>query len=319
MREYKGNLKENYEKLKVEDKKIQNCFVEKEPYIPSKELIEAVNLAIELRRPLLLEGEPGCGKTRLAYSLAYELGYPIFECYIRTDSIVKEFLYDFDALNRLYKLQEMKTLKEMSEEEINREKFIELKELGKAIELSSNGYPSIVLIDEIDKADIDFPNDLLLLLDRLQFKIPEIDKKYDAMKNNKGNDRKDNLPIFIITSNLNKELPKAFLRRCIFHYIEFPQKEELEDILKTHFEQNELLELDKEALNIFWNLTSKEEINWHKKPSTSEFIDWVKALKTKGIDIEGLKNKKVSEIPFLKNLLIKTNEDLKEVERNLDE
>lgn len=232
-REYQGQgneRNEEYEELKITKKKdnissdlpsekepkkdniLGDIPTKKEPYIASKNLAEAVNDALYLRRPLLLEGEPGCGKTRLAYSIAYELGYPLKECYIRSTSRAEELLYTYDNIQRLYDLQEGKfnqnqqeknqvnnseTTTNLSSETndiennpqdstntINRKKYVELGKLGEAIKLSAEeDIPSVVLIDEIDKADIDFPNDLLLVLDRLQFEIKEVKGwKFDALK-----------------------------------------------------------------------------------------------------------------------------------------
>ena len=218
-----------------------------EPYIATPELVDAVNVALYLRRPLLLEGEPGCGKTRLAYAIAHELGYPLYECYIRSTSRAQDLLYEYDAVRRLYELQEKKFRSEMSpvvtgvqgefkdsDLSLSREKYITLGDLGEAIKLSDkNNIPSVVLIDEIDKADIDFPNDLLLELDRLQFQVKEVPSmRFDALKDGKEGggreNRKDYLPLLIITSNREKELPAPFLRRCLFYFIDFPDPKTLE-------------------------------------------------------------------------------------------
>ncbi len=197
-------------------------------------MAEAVNDALYLRRPLLLEGEPGCGKTRLAYSIAYELGYPLKECYIRSTSRAEELLYTYDNIRRLYDLQEYRFLQgQLEEKDINnspqatnvieRKRYIELGKLGEAIELSDkNNIPSVVLVDEVDKADIDFPNDLLLVLDRLQFEVKEVKNlKYDALRGEEREDRKDVLPLIIITSNQEKELPKAFYVAVCFIILGF--------------------------------------------------------------------------------------------------
>ncbi|MCP4284690.1 MAG: MoxR family ATPase [Gammaproteobacteria bacterium] len=241
-------------------------------------LAEAVNDALYLRRPLLLEGDPGCGKTRLAYSVAYELGYPLKECYIRSTSRAQDLLYEYDAVRRLYDIQE--------KEHLPRREYVTLGELGRAIELAAHDRPSVVLIDEIDKADIDFPNDLLLELDRFTFKIKEVKEtrkgkeetwEINAMQGKDWKERKDLLPLVIITSNREKELPKAFLRRCLFYYIEFPDRAQLTRIFESHF-QKEISALFREALKQFWELRQDQRLNWRKKPSTSELLDWLRLL-----------------------------------------
>lgn len=227
-RRYAGKGKCNYQPL-------HGAWQEKEPYIASKELTDAVNTALYLRRPLLLEGDPGCGKTRLAYAVAYELGYPLYSCYVRSTSRARDLLYDYDALGRLYDIQEVKVAENPSKP-VEREKYVMLGELGTAIRESQKNIPSVVLIDEIDKADIDFPNDLLLELDRLQFQVKEAPQmRYDALQGKTKGERRDFLPLIIITSNREKELPKPFLRRCLFYYVEFPSQEILKEILQSHF------------------------------------------------------------------------------------
>jgi MoxR-like ATPase len=276
-----------------------------EPYIASSSLIDAVNAALYLRRPLLLEGEPGCGKTRLAFNVAYELGYPLYECYIRSTSRAQDLLYDYDALSRLYDIQE-KVAKD-------RKDYVTLKELGEAIKQSQNDKPSVVLIDEIDKADIDFPNDLLLELDRLQFQVKEVpEMKFDALKGEKHQVRRQFLPLIIITSNREKELPKPFLRRCLFYYIEFPNKDELGQILIKHFGISKLTPLFDAALQKFWEL--RQVKNLRKKPGTSEFIDWVRILardeREKTLTVEQLKScSKLGDLPHLETL-VKNQSDI---------
>ena len=289
-RQYEGQGNDQkYERLKDEKgKEFLDIPIKKEPYIASKNLAEAVNDALYLRRPLLLEGEPGCGKTRLAYSIAYELGYPLKECYIRSTSRAEELLYTYDNIRRLYDLQEYRFIQgQLEEKDINnspqltnvieRERYIELGKLGEAIELSDKrNIPSVVLVDEVDKADIDFPNDLLLVLDRLQFEVKEVKNlKYDALRGEEREDRKDVLPLIIITSNQEKELPKAFLRRCLFYYIGFPNQEDLRKIIINHFQQD-VSPLFEVALTKFVEL--RDDISWRKKPSTGEFINWLRLL-----------------------------------------
>ncbi len=377
-REYQGQgneRNEEYEELKITKKKdnissdlpsekepkkdniLGDIPTKKEPYIASKNLAEAVNDALYLRRPLLLEGEPGCGKTRLAYSIAYELGYPLKECYIRSTSRAEELLYTYDNIQRLYDLQEGKfnqnqqeknqvnnseTTTNLSSETndiennpqdstntINRKKYVELGKLGEAIKLSAEyDIPSVVLIDEIDKADIDFPNDLLLVLDRLQFEIKEVKGwKFDALKGENQETRKDFLPLIIITSNREKELPKAFLRRCLFYYIEFPNGEDLKRIIISHFQEfqdkEDISPLFNTALNKFSELRDKN-ISWRKKPSTGEFINWLRLLKRgrknqqtqkyEEITNEVLEGTELSNLPFL-HTLIKNESDLNALDK----
>ena len=325
-RQYKGQGNDReYQPLQLpnDGEILEDIPTKKEPYIADKKLAEAVNDALYLRRPLLLEGEPGCGKTRLAYSIAYELGYPLKECYIRSTSRAEELLYTYDNIQRLYDLQEgkiIRTLQQETEEtNINPRKYVELEKLGEAIELSQeHNIPSVVLIDEIDKADIDFPNDLLLVLDRLQFEIKEVkDWKYDALKGESQEDRKDFLPLIIITSNQEKELPKAFLRRCLFYYIEFPNEDDLMKIIKNHFKGDFSLLFDA-ALSRFLEL--RKAISWRKNPSTGELINWLRLLKRgkkndqtqeyEEITDKELEAKPLNELPFL-DTLVKNQSDLK--------
>jgi MoxR-like ATPase len=288
-----------------------------EPYIAPPRLAEAVNDALYLRRPLLLEGEPGCGKTRLAYAVAYELGYPLKECYIRSTSRAQDLLYTYDAVQRLYDIQENKTSD--SQDKIrDRRDYVELGKLGEGIELSQKNIPSVVLIDEIDKADIDFPNDLLLVLDKLQFEVDEVKGwKFDALQGKTSEERRDFLPLIIITSNREKELPQAFLRRCLFYYIDFPQEEELTNIVTSHF-QKAISPLFEEALKKFWKLRHQKSFPWRKKPSTSEFINWLRLLER-----DELKNKltpkqlaeiDLSQLPYF-DTIVKTQNDLNALDK----
>ncbi len=192
---------------------------EKEPYITDQNLVEVINLAIALRRPLLLQGDPGCGKTRLAYMLAYSLRYPLEECYIKSTSRAQDLLYNFDAVSRLYDAQLGGADNERSRAPRN---YITLGPLGQAIARAGHGQASIVLIDEIDKADLDFPNDLLRELDRLEFEVPEVPGMHI-----RAGEMAVHWPIVLITHNEEKALPAAFLRRCIFHVLKFPSDEVL--------------------------------------------------------------------------------------------
>lgn len=299
---YTGNGECRYESL-------PGAWKKSEPYIASKSLTDAVNTALYLRRPLLLEGDPGCGKTRLAYAVAYELGFPLYACYIRSTSRAQDLLYNYDALGRLYDIQEGKG-GDNPTKSLSKQEYVNLGELGKAIAQSQRDVPSVVLIDEIDKADIDFPNDLLLELDRLQFQIKEVPGlRFDALKGKKRQERREFLPLIIVTSNREKELPKPFLRRCLFYYIEFPNQEALKQILKSHF-QPKLTPLFEAALTKFWEL--RELRSWRKIPGTSEFLDWVAILErdeqAQKLTAKDVVNTTLANLPHLETL-IKTQSD----------
>jgi len=290
-------------------KPLPKAWQEPEPYIAPQSLVDAVNTALYLRRPLLLEGDPGCGKTRLAYAVAYELGYPLHPCYIRSTSRAQDLLYDYDALGRLYDIQEGK-VGDNPTKAPSRQDYVTLGELGNAIAQSQNDIPSVVLIDEIDKADIDFPNDLLLELDRLQFQVKEVSEmRYDALQGKTRKARRDFLPLIIITSNREKELPKPFLRRCLFYYIEFPDQNTLEQILQSHF-QPKLTPLFEVAVQKFWQL--RELRSWRKIPGTSEFLDWVAILEREQqgqkLTAKELASTDTVNLPYLETL-VKTQSD----------
>nr|MBA3534749.1 MoxR family ATPase [Ardenticatenales bacterium] len=260
---------------------------------------------------LLLEGDPGSGKTRLAYAVAYELGYPLKCCYIRSTSRAQDLLYTYDAVGRLYDIQESRVGEERQAAP-SREKYVTLGDLGEAIRLSEQGIPSVVLIDEIDKADIDFPNDLLLVLDRLEFSVDEVQgMEYSALQGKPRDERRDVLPLVIITSNREKELPKPFLRRCLFYYIPFPEQEELSRIMESHFQKG-MTPLFAEALKRFWHLRHQEVVRWRKTPSTSELLDWVQLLERdeqRGrLTAEDLATRPVQALPHL-GALVKTQSD----------
>ena len=310
---------------------IKGAREEKEPYIAAPNLVEAVNAALYLRRPLLLEGEPGCGKTRLAHAVAYELGYPLFECYITSTSQAKDLLYEYDALRRLYDLEERKAAgysrKKDGEDDnfLSRRDYITYGKLGEAIKQSDEeDKPSVVLIDEIDKADIDFPNDLLREIDRLKFDVKELKEvqttqmssqaektEFDAFKGETIKERRYSLPLIIITSNREKELPKPFLRRCLFYFIEFP-KELMPSIIESHrnefenFGSADLTGLIPVALKRFWEL--RQHTFWRKIVGTSELLDWLRALERDGIKAKELENINLTELPHLETL-IKTQRD----------
>ena len=297
---------------------LPGAWTQPEPYRAPGSLVEAVNTALYLRRPLLLEGEPGTGKTRLAYAVAYELGYPLKEIYIRSTSRAQDLLYTFNAVRRLYEIQKLSALVHRAgltgelAGKLDDARFVELGELGRAIELSMQGIPSVVLIDEIDKADLDFPNDLLLVLDRLQFAVAEVPGlKYDALGDQSREQRRHLLPLVIITSNREKELPAPFLRRCLFSYIPFPDQEELAEILARHF-LRDLTPLFAAALDKFWALRDRERFQWRKPPGTSELLDWVRLLerdeRSGRLNEAALRSLPLDRLPYLEALL-KTQSD----------
>lgn len=268
-------------------------MVKREPYLPGPKLVEAVNLAIALGRPLLLQGDPGCGKTRLAYAVAYALGLPLEESYIKSTTRAQDLLYTYDAINRLYDAQlGADGLKDENDQPLSRDvrHYIHLGPLGRAITRAQYGRRSVVLIDEIDKADLDFPNDLLLELDRLEFRVTEAPDMHFAVPP----DRPDFRPIVFVTHNEEKALPTAFLRRCIFHYVEFPEDEtHLQEILATHAVADDTL--SPKAIEVLLRL---RKLDLSKNPGLSELIDWVGYLKAVKALAETL-----DELPYLGVLL----------------
>ena len=290
-----------------------------EPYIAEKDLVKAVQTARYLGRPLLLEGEAGCGKTRLAYAVAAEMGFPIQEISIRSSSKAEDLLYQYDALRRLYDIHEVKYSSDLPNgvDPRQRENYVGLGPLGQAIEWAQEDYPSVVLIDEVDKADIDFPNDLLEVLDRMSFHIPELaNKKYDALKGEERQDRRIYLPVIIVTSNREKELPRAFLRRCIYHYIHFPQPAMLDEIVSKHLKKS-ITPLFVEAVRKFWALRDPNNgIAWRKRPGTSELLDWIFMLEKDGIsqaELDAFKKLQPKDFPH-KGTLVKDHYDLNAIE-----
>ena len=253
-----------------------------EPYVVAPELKKAVNLALYLRRPLLLEGEAGCGKTRLASAVSYELGLPLYRWDVRSTTKAQDGLYKYDAILRLHDVQTQKIEQDrpinQTENAIrkrnpaNPRDYREFGALGKAFTLDDRS--AVVLIDEIDKADLDFPNDLLTVLDEpWEFKIKETGETVTAKHK----------PIVMITSNKEKgKLPDPFLRRCLYHYVDFPKKDELLEIVEQHFPTSEKkaknADLKNMAIERFVNL--RNEGGLFKKPGTSEFLDWLRALIT---------------------------------------
>lgn len=266
------------------------------PYIPSSELVNAVNLAIFLeKRPLLLKGEPGCGKTRLAEAVAYELGLPLVTWYIKSTSRARDGLYTYDAIKRLHDAQLLRMGKVSQANVDNLDDYIDKGVLGKAFE---NEQRTVVLIDEIDKADIDFPNDLLLELDEQKFTIDETGDIVTAK----------HPPIVFITSNDEKDLPDAFLRRCLFHYVKFPE-EQLANIVKAHFSQSSE-KLIAAAVNRFMKLRAQmEKGKAGKKASTSELLDWFAVLQQ--FPEDEILQELESKIPFPEVLLKKWEDHLR--------
>jgi MoxR-like ATPase len=252
-------------------------------YIASDELMNSVNIAIALQKPLLIKGEPGTGKTMLAQSIADSLGMELIIWNIKSTTKAQEGLYVYDTVQRLYDSQ----FQDHDVSDIKQ--YIKLGKLGEAFVAEEQ---VVLLIDEIDKADLEFPNDLLWELDQMSFYIPETRETVTARHR----------PIVIITSNAEKELPDAFLRRCIFHYIAFPDPEGMEHIVRVHHPNLEKRILE-QALETFYALRNVPHIQ--KKPSTSELIDWLQALVVGGISPNRIKK----EMPFL-GVLLKKNEDL---------
>ena len=260
-----------------------NVFKGSDDYVVTKELMNAVNVSIALQKPLLIKGEPGTGKTMLAESISKALDKDLIIWGIKSTTKAQEGLYVYDTVQRLYDSQ----FGEGNVSDIKQ--YIKLGKLGEAF---TSDKQVVLLIDEIDKADLEFPNDLLWELDKMEFYINET----------KETIKTKHRPIVIITSNAEKELPDAFLRRCIFHYIEFPDAEKMEEIINVHF-GNIDQKLCQKALEAFYEIRKMDEIQ--KKPSTSELLDWIQALMISGVDIENLS----SEMPFV-GVLLKKNQDI---------
>lgn len=263
-------------------------------YVATDAMLLAVNAAITLEKPLLVKGEPGTGKTMLAVEVARSMGLPLTEWHIKSTTKAHQGLYEYDAVARLRDSQ-------LGEERVHDiERYIKRGKLWESFEAKQQ---NVLLIDEIDKADIEFPNDLLQELDRMEFYVYELDRIVRAKQR----------PILIITSNNEKELPDAFLRRCFFHYIDFPDRKTLERIVAVHCPDIKKTLL-REALGVFEGV--REVPGLKKKPSTSELIDWLKLLVADDISVDVLRDRQhKSAIPPLYGALIKNEQDVHLLER----
>jgi MoxR-like ATPase len=269
-------------------------FTGTDSYVASDDLRVAVNAAIALQRPLLIKGEPGTGKTVLAHEVARAIGAPLIEWHIKSTTKAQQGLYEYDAVSRL------------RDSQLGDERVKDIKQYikrGKLWDAFTAAERPVLLIDEIDKADIEFPNDLLLELDRMEFYVYETQEVIKAVQR----------PVVMITSNNEKELPDAFLRRCFFHYIRFPDREIMTQIVDVHFPelQRNLL---REALNIFYDI--REVPGLKKKPSTSELLDWLKLLMVEDMSPDALRTKDSKQlIPPLHGALLKNEQDVHLFER----
>ena len=263
-------------------------------YVATDDLMIAVNAAITLQPPLLVKGEPGTGKTVLAHEVAKALERPLIEWHIKSTTKAAQGLYEYDAVSRL------------RDSQLGDEKVKDISNYivrGKLWDAFTADQSPVLLIDEVDKADIEFPNDLLLELDRMQFFVYETQQTITAV----------NRPIVMITSNNEKELPDAFLRRCFFHYIRFPERDTMQEIIDVHYPEIQKT-LVREALNIFYEV--REVPGLKKKPSTSELLDWLKLLMSDDISPEILRNKDPKKlIPPLHGALLKNEQDVHLFER----
>ncbi|SEO67643.1 MoxR-like ATPase [Rhodospirillales bacterium URHD0017] len=269
-------------------------FTGTDSYVASDDLRVAVNAAIALQRPLLIKGEPGTGKTVLAHEVAKAIGAPLIEWHIKSTTKAQQGLYEYDAVSRLRDSQ-------LGDERVK--DIGNYIKRGKLWDAFTAEQRPVLLIDEIDKADIEFPNDLLLELDRMEFYVYETQEVVKAVQR----------PVVMITSNNEKELPDAFLRRCFFHYIRFPDREIMTQIVDVHFPdlQRTLL---REALNIFYDI--REVPGLKKKPSTSELLDWLKLLMVEEMPPEALRSKDSKQlIPPLHGALLKNEQDVHLFER----
>ena len=259
-------------------------------YVASNDLMSTVNIAMALQKPLLIKGEPGTGKTMLARAVSEALGKKLVIWNVKSTTKAQDGLYVYDVVQRLYDSQ----FGSAGVDDIG--KYIKLGKLGEAFTADEQ---VVLLIDEIDKADLEFPNDLLWELDQMEFYIPETKETIKAKQR----------PIVIITSNAEKELPDAFLRRCVFHYINFPDQEQMEEILRVHFDNLDE-KLVQQALVAFYWLRDMKGIE--KKPSTSELVDWLRAMVAGGVDPDLITN----QMPFA-GVLLKKDKDLLTLQKNL--
>lgn len=269
-------------------------FAGSDTYVSTKELSLAVDAAVRLERPLLVKGEPGTGKTILAEEIARSLDTELLQWHIKSTTKAQQGLYEYEAVTRLRDSQ-------LGDERVKEVRnYIKKGKLWEAFEADSR---KVLLIDEIDKADIEFPNDLLQELDRMEFYVYETNETVKAKHR----------PVVVITSNNEKELPDAFLRRCFFHYIDFPDRETMQQIIQVHFPDLRK-KLVKEAMEIFFDIRKLPGLK--KKPSTSELIDWLKLLMSDEIPDEVLTNRDTSKaIPPLYGALIKNEQDVRLLER----
>ena len=269
-------------------------FTGTETYVATEDLQIAVNAAVGLERPLLVKGEPGTGKTVLATEIAQALGAPLIQWHIKSTTKAQQGLYEYDAVARLRDSQ-------LGDERVHDISNYIVQ--GKLWEAFTSDVRPVLLIDEIDKADIEFPNDLLLELDRMEFHVYETKEMIVARQR----------PVVVITSNNEKELPDAFLRRCFFHYIKFPEADTMQEIVEVHFPGLKS-RLVSEALNVFYDVRDVPGLK--KKPSTSELLDWIKLLLNEDISPATLREKDPRKlIPPLHGALLKNEQDVHLFER----
>lgn len=269
-------------------------FTGTDSYVATEDLMIAVNAAVALERPLLVKGEPGTGKTVLAHEIAAALDRPLIQWHVKSTTKAQQGLYEYDAVARL------------RDSQLGDERVHDIKNYiaqGKLWEAFSADVKPVLLIDEIDKADIEFPNDLLLELDRMEFHVYETRETIVAKER----------PIVIITSNNEKELPDAFLRRCFFHYISFPDEDTMRQIVQVHHPDVQK-RLVSDAMNVFYGI--REVPGLKKKPSTSELLDWIKLLMVEDIPAEVLRSGDAKDlIPPLYGALLKNEQDVHLLER----